>query len=82
MRTTLSIDDDVFYVAKERAKLEKRTMGEVVSELARAGVASTPPAEPSDNDKWLESRGWELMPHRGVVVTNEDVNRIREELGI
>ena len=35
MRTTLDIDDDVLFAAKEIAKREKKTIGQVVSEQAR-----------------------------------------------
>jgi hypothetical protein len=34
MRTTLDIDDDVLQAAKERARRDKKTTGEVISELA------------------------------------------------
>jgi hypothetical protein len=39
MRTTLRIDDDVFEVAKSLAMAERKTVGEVISELARRGLA-------------------------------------------
>jgi len=35
VRTTLSIDDDVLVAVKERARRERRSAGEVLSELAR-----------------------------------------------
>jgi hypothetical protein len=35
MRTTLDIDDDVLSAAKDLAKAEGRTMGQVISDLAR-----------------------------------------------
>ena len=34
MRTTLDIANDVLQAAKERARREKKTTGEVISELA------------------------------------------------
>ena len=36
MRTTLDIANDVLQAAKDRARREKKTTGEVISELARA----------------------------------------------
>ena len=38
MRTTLSIDDDVLLAAKAIARQQGRTLGEVVSELARRSL--------------------------------------------
>lgn len=38
MRTTLEIDDDVVDAARELAALERRSLGSVVSELARKGL--------------------------------------------
>jgi hypothetical protein len=42
MRTTLDIDEDVLQAAKELAAARGRTAGQVLSELARAGLQ--PPA--------------------------------------
>ena len=39
MRATLDIDDDVLKAAKERARLDKKTIGEVISELARRALS-------------------------------------------
>lgn len=38
MRTTLDLEEDVLLAAKELALLEHKTAGQVVSELARAGL--------------------------------------------
>lgn len=38
MRTTLDIDDDVVAAARELAAGERRSLGSVISELARRGL--------------------------------------------
>jgi hypothetical protein len=38
MRTTLTIDDDVVAAARELASSESRSLGAVISELARRGL--------------------------------------------
>ncbi|MFT4103291.1 MAG: CopG family transcriptional regulator [Burkholderiaceae bacterium] len=43
MRTTLDIADDVLFAAKELARREKKSLGQVISELARR--AFTLPAQ-------------------------------------
>ena len=73
MRTTLSIDDDVLTAAKAIARQTNRTIGEVVSELARHALH--PPAH------GMERNGIPRHPtrKRGVVVTLEMVNALRDE---
>ncbi|HEX7353735.1 MAG TPA: antitoxin [Mycobacteriales bacterium] len=39
MRTTLEIDDDVMAAARELARAERVSIGSVVSDLARRGLA-------------------------------------------
>jgi hypothetical protein len=75
MRTTLSIDDDVLNAAKEMAAAQDKTVGEVISSLARRGLNP------------LESRrrtrnGVSLLPVRAGTprVTSELVHQLREEL--
>lgn len=38
MRTTLELDDDVVAAARELAALDRRSLGSVISELARRGL--------------------------------------------
>jgi hypothetical protein len=42
MRTTLMIEDDVYATAKQIAEGSGRTLGEVLSQLARKGLAAEP----------------------------------------
>jgi len=47
MRTTLALDDDVLAVARETARIEGKSLGEVISEFSRDGMnrrRSSPPA--------------------------------------
>jgi len=86
MRTTITISDDVLSAAKEIARESQCTAGEVISDYFRKGYAATvlvPEAEElSERDLTLADLGVVRLPHRGEVVTNDDVNRIRDELGI
>lgn len=77
MRTTLDIDDDVLKVAKDIASAQKKTCGEVISELARAALMR--PAETLDASKLEIRDGIPVLPSRGVVVTKELVDRLIEE---
>lgn len=77
MRTTLSLDDDVLFAIKERARRENRTMGELLSELARQALTHTPP--PRDANETREVHGFKPLASRGATVSNELIDRLREE---
>jgi hypothetical protein len=78
MRTTLDIDEDVLQAAKERARAEKKTAGQVVSELLRKGLTATPERGTGPHGAVLED-GWYTLPSRGGIVTKELVDRLIEE---
>jgi hypothetical protein len=77
MRTTVDIDDDVLQAAKERARREKRTIGEVISDLAR--FALTSPMRSSGKDTARKVHGFRPFASRGGVVTNEMIDSLRED---
>jgi hypothetical protein len=74
MRTTLAIDDDVLMAAKGIAARDRKTVGEIVSELARKGLKPAPETARFRN-------GIELMPVRpgAGVATLGLVNQLRDE---
>ncbi len=75
MRTTLAIDDDVLSAAQEMARMEHKTVGEVISTLARKALVPAGTTTKSRNGVPL------LKPRKdGTRVTTELVNRLREEL--
>jgi hypothetical protein len=75
MRTTLAIDDDVLAAAKELATTERKSVGEVISALARRALQ---PAETHRKTR----HGVPLLPvHPGTPrVTTELVHQLHEEL--
>ncbi|BBZ68241.1 antitoxin [Mycolicibacterium insubricum] len=76
MRTTLSLDDDVLLAVKERARREKRTAGEVLSDLARQALQQQN-AEPGPTAGSFH--GFEPFGHRGPAISNALVDKLREE---
>jgi hypothetical protein len=77
MRTTLDIADDVLHAAKERARREKKTTGEVLSELARQALNSPLAASSAKEPKAVY--GFRPFPKRGGIVTNELIDKLRED---
>lgn len=78
MRTTLDIADDVLLAVKELARREKRTTGEVLSQLARKGLQGGSSEFPKAGKELF---GFRPFPSRGGVVTNELIAQLREDDG-
>lgn len=76
MRTTLDIDDDVLRAAKELARRERKTAGRVISELARRALAASPEGVTREAKALY---GFRPFPRRGGIVTNELIDRLRED---
>ncbi|MFC5609985.1 CopG family transcriptional regulator [Variovorax soli] len=76
MRTTLAIDDDILSAAKHLAEREHKSLGEVISMLARQGLQKAARTARSARN------GVPLLPTQqaGVPVTLELVNQLRDEL--
>ena len=77
MRTTLEIAGDVLKAAKERARRENKTAGEVISELARSALTAPSAAPAARSRKALN--GFRPFPKRGGVVTKERIAKLRED---
>lgn len=75
MRTTLAIDDDILAAAKHLAERDRKSVGEVISELARQGLSRNERAGRAVRN------GIPLLPKRKATapVTMELVNRLRDE---
>ena len=88
MRTTLSIEDDVFFAAKSLARRDGRSLGEVISDLARQALQAPAPDATSNRaptalDNQLATLG--LTPYRApdvAVVTQAQVEALREAEGV
>jgi hypothetical protein len=73
MRTTLSLDDDVLLAAKAIAGQQGRSLGEVISDLARRSL-QRPVAQTERNGIPLLSSRQDAPP-----VTMDIVNALRDE---
>jgi hypothetical protein len=79
MRTTLSLDDDVSAVARQRAQRERISLGEAVSRYVRdalranAQVPATPPV--------LRGK-YSVLPARDEIITTDHVCLLMEREGI
>ena len=77
MRTTLDIADDVLLAVKDRARREKRSAGELLSELAREALTHRYRVPEATEPEGFF--GFEPLPSRGEAVSNELIDKLREE---
>jgi hypothetical protein len=78
VRTTLDIADDVLMAVKERARRQKRSVGDLLSELAREALTRRH-REDSEVKKPKSVYGFDPLPPRGEAVSNELIDKLREE---
>lgn len=79
MRTTIDIEDDVLAAAKELARLQNVSAGQVVSKLLRDALAG------GQSQNQFETRqvgGFRPFPARGAIVTNDKIDQLRDLEGI
>jgi hypothetical protein len=91
MRTTLDIADDVLFAAKEIARREKKSVGQIISELARSAFNATAqryetpiaaPGSAAHVSERIAKYGIHPLPARGGLVSNEMIERLRDSEGI
>jgi hypothetical protein len=81
MRTTLDIDDDVLATAKELARREHTSTGSVLSRLARQALVGSVDETPRRPRARPVVGGFVPFVSRGVVVSNDVINVLRDAEG-
>lgn len=85
MRTTLDIEDDVLLAAREHAAREGKSLGAVVSALAREALRRPSGAGigQAASQSGAGGRGrFSLLPQRDEVITLEHLRRLQDEEGV
>ena len=72
VRVRLDIEDDVLQAAKALARRKGHTIGQVLSTLAREGLASAMIRKPSVRG------GVPLLPSRGEIITLESIQKLMD----
>ena len=76
MPPTLDIEEDVLFAAKDLARRQKKTAGQVISDLARKGLAGGD-ALTAHEPKAIY--GFRPFPKEGRIVSNDLINKLRED---
>lgn len=74
MRTTLTIDDDVLAAARSMAQREGKSIGDVMSDLARRSLSRTTALKTRNGIPQLP------ISRPGAIVTTEHVKQLEDEL--
>lgn len=83
MRTTLDIEDDVLAAARELARRQGTTAGQMVSRLLRAALSGAPSTGQAAAGAPPSVAGFRpFQPRAGVVLTNEQIDQLRDEAGL
>lgn len=76
MRTTLDIENDILFAARDLAKREKKTIGQMISDLARRGLTNEPVLGTREPRAVY---GFRPFAKEGRIVSNELINKLRED---
>lgn len=83
MRTTIDIDDDVLNAIKEISRAQRQSAGKVLSQLLRVALAGQHPARTDADGQSVIAGGFRPFARRGgALVTNEDIDRLRDAEGV
>ena len=81
MRTTLDIENDVLAAAKELARMQHVSTGQVISRLMREALSGQQATSAVQQEAKLVG-GFRPFPARGALVTNDIVNELRDMEGV
>ncbi len=81
MRTTIDIDDEVLAAAKELARRRGTSAGRVVSDLLRQALTD-PQGGSGEVDEPAAHYGFRPFPPRGKVVSDEQIEQLRDQENI
>lgn len=79
MRTTIDIEDDVLAAAKELARLQNVSAGQIVSRLMRNALAG---GQSQGQPEPRRVGGFRPFSARGELVTNDKVDQLRDQEGV
>ena len=87
MRTTSDVDNDALIAAKEIARAENTSLGKVISRLVRQALTGTTgttgtTSAPATHALPATATGFVPFEARGVVVSNDLINRLRDAEGV
>lgn len=81
MRTTIDLEYDTLLAAKEIARTENTSLGKVISRLVRQALTGSA-APQAAHSPASTATGFVPFESRGVVVSNDLIDRLRDADGV
>ncbi len=82
MRTTLNIEDDVLAAAKELSSRQRLSAGQLISRLLRESMSGTQRAGLADGGEARAVAGFLPFASQGVLITNAQIDALRDAKGV
>ena len=83
MRTTLDIDQDILDAAKELARSEGKTAGQIISDLARRALTTPVGQGLAESQSKYDGDDWPTFTSRpGPIITPEHIQRVQDEIDL
>jgi hypothetical protein len=82
MRTTLDIEDDVLAAAKEMASRQRLSAGQLISRLLREAMSGSQRAGQGDGGEGRAVAGFLPFASQGVLITNAQIDALRDAEGV
>lgn len=82
MRTTVDIEDDVLAAAKEIASRQRVSAGTVISRLLREALSGSRDIQLAAPRGRRTVAGFQPFPSQGVLITNAQIDALRDAEGV
>ena len=82
MRTTIDIEDDVLNAAKELARQQHVSAGQLISRLLREAFTGNRGAQASASAPKRIVAGFQPFASQGVIITNAQIDSLRDIEGV
>ena len=82
MRTTIDIEDDVLAAAKEMASQQRVSAGTVISRLLRQAMSGASGSGQTPAEVQRSVAGFQPFPAQGVLITNAQIDALRDADGV
>lgn len=82
MRTTIDIEDDVLAAAKEMARRQHVSAGQVISRLLRQALSGASSMVQRPDGGQRSVAGFQPFPAQGVLITDTHIDALRDTEGV